>query len=331
MIKNIRQRIVQYILNFLELQLFISLIALPILLCWGLPLSLLSPVGNLIFAPVLTLFLLLSSFLFFTELLYIPNGFIATALEYLTNIWVYCMDIDSHPWLFGFAKPSLFFLLIIPLLAVATIHLKLFKSMIQRIVCLSLILISSCFYIKYAYSKTGSLETLECNHGNIHIVHENKQLVVIDPGVIGQRISAPSWVEYTLMPHLVKSSGKTEIDYLILMQPGALLFEAIAKLCEKIRIKKIYLICWQGTLSKHEWRHFFALKRATQENKCSLERISYKPIEIDLSRGNKIYITPLKDMITQKEITYPAVKVTCEIENKVTEIYSYKYKNTRPV
>ena len=43
-----------WVLRFLKLQLFISLFAMPILLWWGLPLSILSPIGNLIFGTGLS-------------------------------------------------------------------------------------------------------------------------------------------------------------------------------------------------------------------------------------------------------------------------------------
>lgn len=326
---TILKKIINYILRFLQLQLFLSLMALPILLCWGLPLSLLSPIGNLIFAPILTLFLLFSSLLFFTQLLHIPNGWLAWALELITNIWLYCMQADSHPWLFGFAKPSTFFLILIPILAIVIVHLKHIKNMLHSVACLSLLLIGSCFYIKWVYTKTHDIQTLDCNRGQLHIVHENKQLVVIDPGVIGQRISAPSWIEYTLIPHLIKTSGKTTINHLVLLQPGAVLFEAIATLCEKIKVKNIYLICWQGSLTRHEWAKFFAMKRICKEAGTQIHRIGYKEITLELSPYNKINITPLKDMISQKEITYPAIKVHCKIGENLSEIYSYKFKNAK--
>lgn len=88
MIRTALKKIGPWIGKFLYLQLFISLIAFPLLLCWGLPISLLSPVGNLIFGPFLTVFLFLSSMLFFTELLYLPNGWIASVLDTFTQSWL---------------------------------------------------------------------------------------------------------------------------------------------------------------------------------------------------------------------------------------------------
>jgi hypothetical protein len=328
MIQDIAHKIINYILRFLQLQLFITLVALPILLCWGLPISILSPIGNLIFGPILTAFLFLSSLLFFTQLCGIPNSWIVWGLEHVTQFWLYSMKTDSHPWLFGFARPSFIILILIPAAALIILHLKKIKYVFQSVACLTILLLLFCTYIQVMHSKTCSIDTLACNKGELTLIHDNAQLVVIDPGVIGQRISAKSWTEFTLMPHLVKMSGKTTIDCLILMQPGGSLFEAIALLIKKIKIRKILLVCWQGTLTKNEWRHFFNLKRAAQESNTLFERITHKNICHKLSGQNKIIIKPLKKQISQKEITYPALCVHCFMNEKETEVYSYKYKKT---
>jgi hypothetical protein len=49
-----------YLVTFTQTQLVITLISLPILVAWGLGYSVMSLVGNLLFSPVLTLFLILS-------------------------------------------------------------------------------------------------------------------------------------------------------------------------------------------------------------------------------------------------------------------------------
>lgn len=325
MMITILKKMSHWIGKFLYLQLFISLIALPILLCWGLPLSLLSPVGNLIFGPALTLFLFLSSLLFFTELLYIPNGFIAQALDLFTQGWLYILKIPSHPWLFGFAKPSIIVLVCIPLCAVLIVHYRKFKSIWSHVLCLSLLLVGSSLYIKTMHTKTNDFETLACNKGEVTIIHDQNKVILIDPGVIGQRISAASWVEFTLLPHLISSSGVNAIDDLILLQPGAMLFQAITTLITKIKVKKIYLVCWQGSLAKHEWRSFFQMREAAQEQGITIERITYKKIQIPLAHS-ALTIEPLKSFITSKEITYPVIKVRGTINQKPFEIVSAKSK-----
>jgi len=322
------RKIIFWILRFLKLQLFISLFAMPILLWWGLPLSILSPIGNLIFGPALTLFLMLSSLLFFTELLHIPNTPIAWCLDAITKSWIYCMQSSNHPWLFGFATPSVLFLLAIPLLAMLVLHFRKFTHIWQSVLCLSLLLVGSCLYIKTTHTKTNNIQIIPCNRGQLTLLHDKKHLIVIDPGVIGQRISAASWVEYTLVPELIKSSGKTTIDSLILLQPGAMLFDAITTLVSKIKVKEIYLICWQGSMTKYEWAKFFAMKRMLDCQGTVMHRITNKEMEIVLTHASKVMIQPTECIIKQKDIEYPAVTVCGHICSNPFSVQSHKYKQS---
>lgn len=327
---NIHPRIIKIavgLLKFLQLQLFITLISFPILISWGLPISLLSPVGNLIFAPVLTLFLLLSSLIFFTTLLHMPNGLLCFCLEKTTEWWLWFMEYANKSWLYGFAKPSWLILIATPALALCILHFRFIRSAIVSTLCFLALLVATCWYIHHTHSKNNSLiEALPCNRGTVTMIHHANQLVIVDPGVIGQSISAPTWVEYTLIPTILKSTGKTCIDHLILMQPSQMLFMAIAALVQKIEIKHVHLLCWDGTLTKREWAHFFALKQALQENNCSLRRIGTKPMTIHLTKSEIINITILDHIITQKDITYPALQVTAQIGEQAVCAQSYKHK-----
>lgn len=311
--------------NFLYLQLFISLIALPILLCWGLPISLLSPVGNLLFGPALTLFLLLSSLLFFSELFYIPNGFLASVLDRFTQYWLAVLKVPSQEWFIGFARPSGILLVLIPLCALAIIHYKHGKNIWIRIACLTALLVAFGIYTKIIHAKKTEIQTLACNKGAVTLVHDAGTVVLIDPGVIGQRVSAQSWVEFTLLSHLVSSSGATVIDHVVLLQPGAMLFQAITTLLTKITVKKLYLVYWQGSLAKHEWRSFFEMRETAQKQGVAIERISYKTIHIPLKHG-AIMIEPLQERITDKEINYPAITVHGDVQGQFFDVISSKYK-----
>jgi len=68
------QSIKKFLINFLHSQLIVTLVALPILVAWGLPSSVMTFIGNLVFAPVLTIIIILASLLFFTQLVGISNA-----------------------------------------------------------------------------------------------------------------------------------------------------------------------------------------------------------------------------------------------------------------
>src|SRR5579863_6125151 len=119
-------------LKSIQLQLFISTISLPFLIGWGLPISALTPFSTLIFSPFLTVFLLVSSLIFFLELLYLPHYPFIWCLETITNIWLFFLNYEQRVWLIAFKKPSLIFLAAIPLLALLVIHNKKCKTITTR-------------------------------------------------------------------------------------------------------------------------------------------------------------------------------------------------------
>lgn len=317
-----------WVLRFLKLQLFISLFAMPILLWWGLPLSILSPIGNLIFGPVLTLFLMLSSLLFFSELLHIPNGAIAWCLDMLTKAWLSVIQINGHPWLFGFATPSPLFLLAIPLVALLILHFKKFTHIGHSVLCFSILLVGSCFYIKMIATKTAPIATIPCNRGELTLLHDKTNLTVIDPGVLGQRISAKSWIEFSLVPQLIKTGGTTSIDTLIVLQPGAMTFQAVGALVTKVKVKTVYLVCWKGSLAKHEWREFFNMKRALEAHHVNLIRIGQHEVNIPLSGTSHLTIKPLTKTIRHKEIEFPGIQIFGTIGDQSFQVQSQKLKST---
>src|SRR5438445_4320197 len=102
----------QSLLKSVQLQLFISFISLPFLIGWGLPISLLTPFSTLIFGPFLTCFLLISSLIFFLELLYLPNALFIWLLELVTSIWLACLNLEQRAWLIGFTKPPIIVLIL---------------------------------------------------------------------------------------------------------------------------------------------------------------------------------------------------------------------------
>ncbi len=276
-----------WLLKFAFVQLIITLVSLPILIWWGLPLSLASPIGNLIFAPFLTAFLLTSSLIFFTELVGIPNMALIGLLEWITETWTWLLSWGSSSWLVSFAVPSTIMLIVLPLIAIAIVHAPVLDTVIKKCSALLCVLAIAMCSLKLGAPITG-LGKLECNKGAITIIRNQKQTVVIDPGVLGRRASATSWVEYTLIPELNKQYGTATIDHLVLTKPGTLLFRAITTLLQKTTVKTIYLVVWDGELSKSGWRAFFTMRREVEKQKIKWVRLSSQPITISLSGLTKL-------------------------------------------
>ncbi|MFC1845578.1 hypothetical protein ACFLX2_00445 [Candidatus Dependentiae bacterium] len=229
-------------------------------------------------------------------------------------------------WLVGFGKPPTFFLILVPLLAVAIIQHKKTNSLKRSILLLATLLFCAFGYLKLSSRSANDVKSIECNGGNVTLAQINKKTTLIDPGVIGRRLSAPSWVEYTLAPTIIQTTGSNRIDNLVLLQPSIMTFKAAEKLCNLMPIGTIYLPYWDGTLSKNGWRNFFFLKRAAENSGTNFVRIGSKTQKITLSQRDAITIEPLEQQISYHDAHYPSMRVCGQIDNKSFTIYSAKYK-----
>lgn len=316
------------LVTFMHVQLFLTLISMPILLCWGMPLSWLSFAGNFFFGPVLTAFLLLSSLVFFLQLLALPNGFLIYALEKLTHFWMLIMHWPSYQSLVALPKPPVIVACIIAVIALFILHCKKIDTPLKSIAAYTGVLILSGLFLTCTTHWTAPIQTLNCHSGEVTLVYQHKQLALIDPGVIGQRISAPNWCEFTLMPYLAKEYGSTRIDYLVLLQPNGVLFQAIAQLLDKIQIKKIYIPYWTGTLPSHWWKHYFKFIEQCKKSGCTLIRLSAQDARSFYLGTLQITIIPIQTTITAHDFSYPAFHISGAIDDCKIDLYSRKYKIT---
>lgn len=313
-----------FILRFIQLQLFITLFSLPILIMWGLPFSLLSPLGNLIFSPLLTIFLFFSSLIFFTELCGIPNSWCIYCLDNIISWWLTCMHADSKTWLIGFAKPSVVFLSCVTILTISIMLYKKTYGIYTSIACFLALFLGVSLYLHSLSTPRHFYNKLPCNRGEIHTLYLDKKLIIIDPGFIGQRLSAASWIQYTLIPYIIQLTGKTSIDHLILLQPGGLLFEAVERLCTKIEVKNIHIACWDGTMAPSSLRRYGKLMRTIQKQKTMVHRITKRSHPIIVAE-HTILVESMGEPIIYQEINYPSLRVHAFIDNQDITLYSAKY------
>ena len=323
--KKILQKQKNKILNFIQLQLFITLISLPILVAWGLPLSLLTVVGNFVFSPFLTIFLLVSSIIFFCQLLYIPNVLFIYLLQIITRAWLFCMKTVPNYCLVSFALPSPLLLALIPTAALAVLHHKKINTSTKGILAYSILLISA-YSLLSLYAKTKDhVRDLECNNKKITTINYNNYTIVVDPGVIGRRISAPNWCQYTLIPHLAKSYGTSTIDYFIVLQPNKIIFDALLLLLEKNCINHIYLPSWKGKFPFAWYKSFKQLQSTCKEKNIGLTLLSTKEITQRIHNTSLFTLTPLHNTIANKDFEYPAFSFTSSIDKHQQAIYPAKH------
>lgn len=294
---------------------------MPILAYWGLPVSLASPLGNILFHPLLTLFLFLSSLVFFCQVCHIPNKIFIYALEQTSHAFNYLLGLGSQQWLMGFAKPSLWILIFLPLATATMLCYKKTRTSYKNILSLLALFCLFSLYLKYTCHPCP-ITQIPCHKGILTLIAAKNQLILIDPGALGQCISAPTWVEFTLAPTIINLTGKTTLDHVIIMQPSQMSFEALAILCNVITIKNIYMPFWKGNMSKGQKRSYAKLMQAVKNQETKMIRLGRK---MSLALDQDILcISPQEQVLTSQEMKYKAFVLTAHIGNFSTTCCSLK-------
>ena len=326
--EKILPQIIHWLLRFLQLQLVISLTLLLILPSWGLPMSILSPLGNILCTPIFTAFLVLSSTIFFLEILCIPNDFLVYFLEKLTSLWLWLVPDFNNKFLIGFTKPPVLFLIILPIAIFATLTNKRIKTIHRSILALFILFALACTYLKVINRPASFVKNIPCNNGHVTFIYDNGNTALIDPGYIGSRISAVSWISYTLIPEIIKSCGSTNIDHLVIMQPGKIIFDAIQALLESLKIKNVYLVNFYGPLKRSTAISLYKLKDLAKTRNTIITRIGKKEKVFSLGQNSNtsICITPQDKNLKYNKTKYPGLATTYTIDNQNIKIYSAKMK-----
>lgn len=245
---NTTQSLYRWFIPFIQVQFFLSLISLPVLIAWGLPFSLLTMVGNLVFAPFLTLFLLCSSLVFFTEILHIPNSLCILMLEKVTAFWLWCLQWGSKSWMIGFKISVLPFSILAAILAIIILqHTQWGKKNISAFLYTALF----CFVILTNKLLSSPAEaTVTCNKKTVSVYNRNGKLTFVDNGALGEKINPTSWISYTLLNALTKQFGTVWVDTVYVSQSKLPTLDALHTLCQETPVDTIVFLNPQ----KIDWR-----------------------------------------------------------------------------
>jgi len=323
--------IIPRIITFIHLQVFLTLISMPILIAWGLPLSMLSPLGNLIFGVPLALFLFISSLIFFCEILCIPNGFFIRILDHIATWWTWIMSGNYKGTLVGFSRPHLIILMAIPASAFIIMQLRYTHLKNYTACILSIVLIVSCISLKIKDRYACTSMEITCHKGSVTILKSAKEITVVDPGYIGSTASGSTWVTYTLIPEIIKHSGTLTIDHLIILQLGNATLEALTPLCDKMTVKKLYLPRWTGKLNNKGWHNYKKLINALHKGGGTCISLNNTSIPIIDNGQQSLLLKPTGNQLSYKTIVYPAFCVDGAIDNHSFTIYAAKHTKIRRI
>ena len=299
--------------KFIHTQLLLNLFLFPVLVAYGLPISLLQILGNFLFIPIFTIFIFISFLIFISEILYMPNGFFVYLLELLTDIIYWVGDWGSDRFVLALYKPC-FFILYLPIFILFfVIHNKKINFKTTS----SIFFITNFLFIFLLSNYSSNFEQIDCNSGKVTIVKSKKEIYLIDPGYIGERPSY-SWVDFQLTSELAKKFGTTRVDNLILLKPGKILFDIAIQICFSLSVKNVYLVKWEGLLDKKCWFSFKRFRNLLKSKNINLIKIDKEEITL-----GTIKIIPIKNkFFKKKNLLYPFFKVVVKNNN---EIFSKDY------
>ncbi len=234
---TISQRLRKWFLPFVQVQMFLSLISLPVLVAWGLPFSLMTITGNFLFGPFCTAFLLCSSLIFFTELAHVPNGLFVTLLEYITNIWLFFLNCSTKTWLIGFTTNSCLLFFGAAAASLVILQHRRWGTAERSSITLSILFVATLAISKLMYVPAHA--TIMCNKKSIELFTCNGALNLKDNGGLGEKINPASWVQYTLLAEITKLFGTTHLQTVETSKHSLPTLHALKTLCKEATVKEI--------------------------------------------------------------------------------------------
>jgi len=173
---------------------------LPFVAAWGLSLSLVSVIGNIIHGFFLPPFLLVSSLLFFSEIFGIPNAALVSLLSCIHTAWSYVLRLAPQQAVIGL---SAFHALS---LCAGLAALLLMQQKKKRAACVCIAL-SLCGFT-YAYiTPPAQTVLLKGKRTLTFLPQPNGTLLLCDDGYISRTKNTNDLVEYRILPHIRRHYG----------------------------------------------------------------------------------------------------------------------------
>lgn len=231
------QKIYSKVCTFLETQLFIGVFCMPILIAWGIPISKMTIIGNLIFSPVITIFLFLSFLIAITEIFYIPNMLLIKLLDKISNVWLKVISWGQKSWLLGIKTELLYLTIIFFLISIASlIFIKKKETRIAILIILTLIPVFTNLIIP----KTKQFQICLNKKSFIDVATKNSKNFLKDQNCLKK--ASLSFIRYTLIPEIIKNSGSNKIDEIEIEEMTPEVYKALKMASSFIKIKEIRVI-----------------------------------------------------------------------------------------
>lgn len=250
-IKRLTEIIKNYIFSFLELQFVISLMSLPLLILWGIPISIMSPLANLIFTPLLILFLWISCLASICIITHIPCNVFEIILNKITDLWLYLLTFSKPTWLVGFPIKMLYLSLII------FITIALWYIFIRPTQKTTVIFLISCWFFMILVQPffTNKIKLEQISDLHLWALRIANKTYLIDNGALCTHKNMYTNLDYTILPKLIYHTGCTTIDTIIFNKPSTQIIK-IAEQCSKQFNCKNFIVTQKGQCYQKMEQHF---------------------------------------------------------------------------
>lgn len=264
-----------YLLALLQTQLALTVASMPILVHWGIGISFMTVVGNLLFPPLLTGFLFLSSLMFITELCAIPNAYIATIINHGSVWWEWLLEYGNASWMLHFARPHGFWLLLFPVVLFGGLLQRWCRSLAQRLLFMTALMFALagiCCLQQRSVFHDGHCRALANKLYAIPLAGKRK-IIVVDEGFLSRKRSAGKAIDFEVNQQITKIFGHVDIAELRITRPTRASFEATERLAMHWKIDAVWLPYFRKKLDKRTWRAFFTMKRQLEEKNIRFVRM----------------------------------------------------------
>ncbi len=232
-------RFIANVFSVVLLQGLLTLVAFPVLVAWGIPLSPLGVIGNVLFTPVIILFLLFSALLVVS----LPFPFLAqkvgAILDVIVSVWNAASTNElrffNKAFLFsGYVPLALFFCVILFL-----VHCRgrRYVSVFALMTCVAVFL----FWAVGWHGGVGARKTFLCGSERLVCSQEAHGVCIVDHGGRRQIRTLDSWARYRLPQFLAQAFGATCIAAYHLYRLTPAVCSTVQVLCDEGMVAQVFV------------------------------------------------------------------------------------------
>lgn len=273
--KNFFQKILIVLQELFHIQLFLTICSLPLLSYWGIRLSLATLIGNILFSPVMSIYLALCIIIFVSEILYIPNGVLIMLFEWYSQSWLQVLSLLPNGIFVTLPHYLLLFYCFTALLACALLIIPRMNQGIR--ICTYTLLLICSLTPSYFFKTSLSTPLIVPFDGQPLIIKSYQQKLILCCFAALANRGAVNFIRYKLSSKLY-SKGIDTIPLVFASSKTSSTYRALLALVETLLIKHLFVVS-PSINSKKQNTAFFALQTACQRTNTALHFIDQSKLK----------------------------------------------------